>query len=268
MTVSFAKAADDGGARIATYHARCTSKDGGIAAAHDRASSPIRVPGLTSNRTYTCTVAARNNVGLGPASRPSRMVVVRPTVPAAPTNTSVKAGVHGVVVAFSRPSDDGGAPIAIYQARCNTRGGATSTHDGTTSPISVSGLAANATYICTVAASNNVGFGSASRPSRPVVAGPTAPGAPKIRSVRAGTRSVTIAFTAPTKDGGAPIQSYRAVCTSKNGGVPRAQNAPNSPDHVSLMTGGATYTCTVAASNYAGAGPASAPSKPFVPRSH
>ena len=77
VMVAFNAPADNGGARIRNYLVVCTSSNGGTR--HDRAAtrSPIRVVGLTSSKTYTCTVAANNGVRHGPASPPSLPVVVR-----------------------------------------------------------------------------------------------------------------------------------------------------------------------------------------------
>jgi len=71
ITVAFAAPGDDGGTRIVSYRATCTSTDGGVGGAHNASRSPIRVPSLTGNATYTCTVSANNAVGSGPASTPS-----------------------------------------------------------------------------------------------------------------------------------------------------------------------------------------------------
>ena len=75
VRVAFTKPADNGGAKITNYRVRCTSSDGGKAGAHEAMKSPIVVSGLTAGKTYTCTVAARNKVGLGTASSPSDPVV-------------------------------------------------------------------------------------------------------------------------------------------------------------------------------------------------
>jgi fibronectin type III domain protein len=92
------------------------------------------------------------------------------SVPGAPTITGVTAGVRSVKVAFTKPSDDGGAPITNYRvAWTSSDGGAKGSHEGPKSPIVVSGLNAGKTYTCTVRARNKVGFGAASAPSDPVV---------------------------------------------------------------------------------------------------
>jgi hypothetical protein len=168
--VSFTPPADNGGSKITNYRIRCTSSDGGAKRALTGTKSPILVTGLTAGKTYTCTVAARNNVDYGPPSAPSAPFVPLAAKPGAPTITSVTAVVRGVKVAFTAPADNGGAKITNYRVVCTSSdGGAKGAHEGPKSPITVSGLTAGKTYTCTVAARNKVGLGAASAPSDPVV---------------------------------------------------------------------------------------------------
>src|SRR5438445_734243 len=83
------------------------------------------------------------------------------------------------------------------------------------------------------------------------------PGAPTNVSATPGVRSAKVSFTKPSDNGGAPITNYRAVCTSGNGGAKGAHEGPKSPIVVAGLTAGKTYTCTVAARNRVGLGPAS-----------
>ena len=71
VTVTFTKPDDDGGARIANYRVKCTSSNGGTTGAQTVEKSPILVRGLNPGRKYTCTVAARNKLGLGTPSERS-----------------------------------------------------------------------------------------------------------------------------------------------------------------------------------------------------
>jgi hypothetical protein len=95
---------------------------------------------------------------------------------------------------------------------------------------------------------------------------PTLPGAPTgvtTSFVRANTRSVS--FVPPVDTGNGTIASYRAVCSSSNGGAEaRSASGSTSPLVVSGLTTGATYRCRVNATNEAGTGPGSLPSASFV----
>ena len=220
--------------------------------------SPVRPHGW---KAWVCGLAIAG-AALGTASA----VGASPTVPGAPTITSVSAGDHSIRVAFSKPAANGGSPIFLYKAVCSSsNGGATRSDSDFRTVLHVSGLSAGKTYTCTVAARNRVGFGPASAPSAPVLVLPILPGAPTITSVRpSADRSVRVAFTRPASSGGTPIFLYKAVCSSSNGGATRSDSDFRTLLHVSGLSAGKTYTCTVAARNRVGFGPASAPSASFV----
>ena len=271
ITVAFKRPSSDGGVSITGYHVRCTSSNGGAAGSQTVKTLSSTVRGLGANKTYHCTVTAYSSAGNGPASAPSAAVIAFPRVPGPPTVTSAQAvGLRSITVAFKRPTDTGRAPIKNFRATCaSSNGGIKRTKLFPHSPIAVPGLTADKTYTCTVAAANNVGLGRASAPSGTVVAFPTVPGRATITAVKpVGLGSVAISVKNPANTGGAPIISYRAACTSSNGGVSRSRVASGLPVKVSGLTAGKTYTCTVAAGNGVRRGPASAPSKPVVPRAH
>jgi len=271
ITVAFTKPVHDGGERILRYRAVCVSIRGGVIGTQNATRSPIRVRGLTADKTYSCTVTASNHAGAGPASARSGPVVARPTLPSEPRIVSVQAvGLRRLTVAFTQPGEDGGATIINYRATCTSKNGAVvRSREAEHSPITVTGLTAALTYRCTVNANNRVGSGRASAPSSSVVARPVAPGAPTITSVRAGVlRSITLAFVGPADDGGAPIRHYLVECTSTNGGVTRSRGASRSPIRIAGLTSRKIYRCTVAANNGVRLGPPSQPSKPVVALSH
>lgn len=82
------------------------------------------------------------------------------------------------------------------------------------------------------------------------------PGAPQIGAATAGNGSASIAFTAPAQDGSSPVTGYTASCTTGTAAITAQGTA--SPLAVTGLTNGATYACTVTASNAVGAGAASA----------
>jgi titin len=79
VRVFFTKPADNGGSKIVNYRVVCKSTDGGRKGANEGYKSPIKIGGLNAGKTYTCTVAARNKVGLGTPSAPSDPFVPKPT---------------------------------------------------------------------------------------------------------------------------------------------------------------------------------------------
>jgi titin len=224
------------------------------------------VTGLTSNKSYTCAVAALNKVGWGSASVRSPLVITLPTVPSAPTITKMVPGWHAMTIYF-KPNSDGGAPISNYLVTCSV-GYGVRTHQGFSSPVTIACVGGGIPYLCSVAADNRVGWSHASPTSGQAVSLPITPAAPTITAVTAGFNSGTVTFAAPVNNGGARVSNYRVICTSSNGGVTNSHQAFASPISVAGLSSGKTYTCTVAAINQVGTGPASAPSQPFVPISH
>ncbi|MGL4575530.1 MAG: YHYH protein [Burkholderiaceae bacterium] len=80
----------------------------------------------------------------------------------------------------------------------------------------------------------------------------TVPGAPTIGTANAGNASASVAFTAPASNGGAAISGYTATCTA--GAMSITGTGTASPISVTGLTNGATYSCSVAATNSAGTG--------------
>ncbi|MBK8321696.1 MAG: DUF4214 domain-containing protein [Betaproteobacteria bacterium] len=83
----------------------------------------------------------------------------------------------------------------------------------------------------------------------------TLPGAPAITATVAGGGQVTLGFSTPASDGGAPITAYVASCV---GGNTYTASSAYSPVVVTGLAGASSYTCTVAATNAVGMGPSSA----------
>jgi YHYH protein/Fibronectin type III domain len=84
----------------------------------------------------------------------------------------------------------------------------------------------------------------------------TVPGAPTIGAATAGNASASIAFTAPSSDGGATISGYTATCTAGADSITGTATA--SPVAVTGLTNDTAYSCAVTATNSAGTGAASA----------
>jgi hypothetical protein len=92
----------------------------------------------------------------------------------------------------------------------------------------------------------------------------TVPGMPTTVSASAGFASAQVSFAAPTSNGGSPILSYSARCTSSDGGVAGSASEGASPVTVAGLSNGKSYSCTVAAANAAGTGPISQASTNFT----
>jgi hypothetical protein len=96
---------------------------------------------------------------------------------------------------------------------------------------------------------------------------PLLPGPPtKVKAV-AGDASATVSFVQPAFHGASAITGYTVTATDTTAAANGGQTATGaaSPIHVTGLTNGDRYTFTVAATNSAGTGASSAPSKQVVP---
>lgn len=84
----------------------------------------------------------------------------------------------------------------------------------------------------------------------------TAPGAPTLDSVTAGSGSIEVTFTKPSSSGSSAITGYTVTCTA-SGNTDFSATGTASPITVTGMNGGVTRSCTVTATNSAGTGSAS-----------
>jgi hypothetical protein len=179
------------------------------------------------------------------------------SVPDAPTTVLATVGNGTASVAFTAPTNDGGAPITNYIVT-STPGNFTG--QGTASPITVTGLSNGTAYTFTVVAVNSLGSSIASAPS--TAASPsTVPNAPTSVVATAGDASASVAFSAPADNGGAAITGY--IVTSSPGNFTGTGAA--SPIAISGLTNGEAYTFTVVATNANGNSVASSASASATP---
>lgn len=145
-----------------------TSTPGNITATVPNTATSAVVTGLTNGTSYTFTVTAVNCAGSSASAPSSAVIPVAP--PGTPTSVTAAAGamVASAAVSFTAPAT-GGTPSSYTVT--SSPGNITAT--GTTSPITVQGLAAGS-YTFTVMAGNAGGTSTASAPSNAVaVAAPT-----------------------------------------------------------------------------------------------
>jgi hypothetical protein len=264
ITVTFSAPASNGGKAINQYTASCTpiDPDNGVFAQASNTGmvAPLIVTGLTDGAGYTCSVHAHNADGFSNESPQSSVVV--PGAPATPAQPIATAGHAQIGVSFTPPADNG-STISSYTASCTSTTGVPGSNTGAVSPITSTVLTNGASYTCTVSATNAFGTSAPSPPSTPVTPSVSAPTAPATPTVARGDTKIGVFFSPPSDNGGSPITSYTASCSGS--GPPGFNTGPGSPITVGGLTDGATYTCTVTATNAFGTSAPSPPSAAVVP---
>ena len=267
ITIAWDPPADTGGSPITDYSVGVRLAAGGGSDTidlHDSVTS-YTIFGLDPGTAYVVNVAASNDggpgvgfTGFGPAS--PDLTVSTPTIPGAP-GTPQPSNITGtsVELAWTAPVDDGGAPITKYVLQRRVTG----TTDWVAVPkepilttVKLSGLALGTSYDVQVQAVNVVGGGLFSQVL--VVSTLDVPGTPTALQVTGRTgSSVSLAWTAPTTDGGAAISDY-TVEYSSTGGAPFTAwvhaPSPSTSATVTGLTPGVDYTFQVSAVNSVGTG--------------
>jgi len=182
-----------------------------------------------------------------------------PTAPAAPLIGTATAGYQSASVTFTAQGT-GGSPITSFIVTSSPGG---LTGSGSASPVTVAGLTNGVPYTFTVQAVNAIGTSPASAASNSVTPNtPTVVPGPPLNVVGTrGNAQASIAFSAPTSNGGASITSY--TVTLSPGSL--TFSGGSSPIVATGLVNGTSYTATVTATNSVGEGPASAASAAFVP---
>ena len=254
LSIAFTPPSNTGGSAITNYQYSTNGGSTYTAVSPADTATPVSITGLTNGVTYSVVLKPVTVAGVGLAS--DAVSATPATTPGAPTGLSTTPGNTTLSIAFTPPTDNGGASITNYQY--STNGGTSFTAFSpavTSSPVSITSLTNGTTYSVRLRAVNSIGAGTASS----TVSGTpyTTPGAPTSLSATAGNQTATIAFTTPASTGGSSITNYQY---STDGGASFTAFSPTdttSPVTITDLTNGTTYSVQLKAVNAAGAGTAS-----------
>jgi len=200
-TVSFTPPANNGGSVITLYLVQSTP--GGFVSSGT--SSPIVVPYLSNNTSYTFTVFAINSVGESTGSSVSNSITTTTPTSSAPTITGINPLTDSFIVTFTAPASFG--TITNYEYSLD--GGASfaplSPVDAA-SPITISSLTPTTPYSVAIRAVNNV----------PATGDPS-----NIVLVSTATTKITQTFSLPTSTtwvAPANVRYVQYLCVAGGGG--------------------------------------------------
>jgi hypothetical protein len=213
VTLSWTAPVDDGGSPITNYLVEA-SPTGGYCFVNALTCS---IAGLTNGETYSFSVRASNELGLGPASN---VLSATPGVaPSAPQTLAASPNLpEGVGLSWQAPADPGTGPITGYRI---WRG----VPSATPLPIATVGnvlaytdttAALGGQYAYGVSALNSFGEGPLS--STVTVQRGTAPSAPQAPRATSSGKGITVAWSTPANTGGSPITGYRIYRGTAAGG--------------------------------------------------
>jgi uncharacterized repeat protein (TIGR01451 family) len=199
-----------------------------------------------------------------------------PAPPSAPLNVTATAGDASATVTWLAPVNH--QPVTSYTVHTSFSSNGLTVPDVIVNPApgssivpngtTVTGLTDGVSYQFEVLASNTLGSSPFSAPSNTVTPQAiTMPGAPTNVVAVAGNASASVAWTAPSSDGGSAITSYTVTALSGGvaTGITARVQAPSTGVVVSGLTNGTAYTFTVHATNAIGSGQESLPSAQVTP---
>lgn len=250
----------NGGSAITTH--RAISTPGSFTG--NSATSPITVTGLTNGVAYTFTVRATNGVGNSAESSASNSVT--PFVPATsftftgPASGNVRSASTNFTVT---PNSTYNGTITITPSGIGSTGlsptvltwaSSSSAQTFTITPLNSGAI--------TLTSTNSQGITNPSNLT--YTANAIVPLAPTIGLAMPSISSASVAFTAPSNDGGDPITSY--TVTSTPGGLTATAVVPGTVNILGL-TNGTSYTFAVTATNSVGTSASSSASNAVIPTS-
>ena len=172
-------------------------------------------------------------------------------------------GENAITLSWTAPSDAGSGNISAYRVERSVHGAAPwellSSSVRNTTYRDATGLYRGMTRYYRVAARNSAGWGEWSMPVEGTTAGnpASAPGwVGLLRFTAVGSDSVTLAWAAPSDDGGAPVTKYRYQVMRPDGSADAPGETIGTSKRITGLKAAGGYMFQVWAVNAAGDGPA------------
>ena len=219
--------------------------------------SSLVVGGLLDGTTYYVSVRAWNAIGGGNASTPTS--AIPSGVPYPVTSVQVTAANGSLKVACSAPAYDGGAPILNYSVEIGASPTSLVSYLSTGSPLvtnaTLRGLPNGVTVYVSVRAWNSVGAGAVSGPRSATPVGVPYP----VRGVglQPSNDTLSVNWSSPLTDDGAPVSSYWVHYSSSPGGAGPTVGIPSPCAclvRLDPLLDGQAYYISIVAENSAGNG--------------
>jgi len=257
--LSWSPPASDGGSAVASYRIYRGLTSGSEVELTTTASPATTFDDTTSlnGTTYYYKVTAINAVGEGPLStEASATPAAGPTTPGAPALNSATGGAGGIDLSWTAPTNNGGSAITGYKVYRGTASGTYGplTTLGNVTTYRDTGATPGTTYYYVVAAVNAIGEGAKSNERSAVASAANVPGAPQALAASAAKgKGITLAWQAPSSNGGLPITGYRIYRSTTAGGTRTLiQTVSGTSYKDATTTRGTTYFYVVTALNSAG----------------
>ena len=269
IDLSWTAPSDDGGSPITGY--KIEMSDDGTTGWTDLEDNTGSAETTYSDNTVTAgttrhyQVSAINAVGTG---NPSNVddATTEGSLPGRPTGlTATAQDTSQIDLAWTAPTDDGGAAISGYQIEYRSDAGSiwrvlVANTDNTDNNYTDSGLERGTTRHYRVSAINAVGTGNPSNVATETTR--DAPGSPtNLTATPNGQTQIDLSWTEPASNGGSPITGYQIEVSANRGAtwtmlVENSQSTATTYPHEGL-TAGTTRHYQVSAINAIGTGPAS-----------
>ncbi len=255
VKLTWLRPSSNGGAAINKYAVQRAVAGGPWKTISSPTTRSYTAGGLVNGTKYYFRIRAHNAAGWGPYSKVVN--TVPGTVPTAPPPPALQSGDGQITVSWLAPSGYAGPAVDKYAVQQSLTGtsGWTTIGSPTTRSYTAGGLVNGTKYYFRIRAHNAAGWG----PYSPVVSAiPVGvPGAPRNLTATVANSKVTLKWTAPSNDGGKPIDHYEIYRADSANGPQTFAGTTQQNEYVYNGSLGKTYYFKVYAHNALGYGPAS-----------